>query len=186
MGLFPVAIGGGHDLTFPFVRGVIEHWKDRTVTIDAGVYFDAHLDVRENTGSGMSFRRLIEDCAVKHLEVRGANPMVNAREHWRWFLTHGGTDGDGRSTTPGRNRFVSVDLDVLDAPVAPGVSAPNPAGWTVDRLSEQVRALGADPGVRCLDIMELNPTFDIDGRTARAAVHVFLSFLRGLAARVPA
>ena len=58
-GLFPIAIGGGHDLTFPFVRAIAAEHSGL-----AGVYFDAHLDVRETRGSGMPFRRLVEDCGV--------------------------------------------------------------------------------------------------------------------------
>ena len=40
----------------------------------------------------------------------------------------------------------------------------------------------AHAGARVI-IMELNPAFDSDGRTARVAAHMFLTFLRGLAER---
>lgn len=184
LGLFPIAVGGGHDLTLPFVRGVIEHWKARTVTVDSGVYFDAHLDVRETAGSGMAFRRLIEDHGVKHLAIHGMDPYANTRDHARWFLTHGGVDGAEAGTTPAMGpRFVSVDLDVLDASHAPGVSAMNPNGWSVGRLAGAVQALAADGQTRCMDLMELNPTHDEGGRTSRAAAHVFLAMLRGIASR---
>src|SRR5262249_12704898 len=56
-GLFPIGIGGGHDLTFPFVRA-IAHRRRTGARPLTGVYFDAHLDVRETAGSGMAFRRL--------------------------------------------------------------------------------------------------------------------------------
>ena len=72
--LFPIAIGGGHDLTFPFVRAVIEFWRTRGIDIGSGVYFDAHLDVRDTPGSGMPFRRLIEDCGVNALVNFGPQP----------------------------------------------------------------------------------------------------------------
>ncbi|MEO1512157.1 MAG: arginase family protein, partial [Planctomycetota bacterium] len=55
-GLLPVMIGGGHDLTFPFVRAIAQQLDEPMV----GVYFDAHLDVRTEEGSGMPFHRLIE------------------------------------------------------------------------------------------------------------------------------
>ena len=48
-----------------------------------------------------------------------------------------------------------------------------------------IRACGADPRVRCFDLMELNPAQDPDGRTARVAAHLFLSFLQGFALRKP-
>ena len=56
-GIIPIGIGGGHDLTLPLVLGV----ADALGRALDGVYFDAHLDVRDETGSGMPFRRLLED-----------------------------------------------------------------------------------------------------------------------------
>jgi formiminoglutamase len=182
-GLFPIAIGGGHDLTFPFVRAIAaKHPKL------AGVYFDAHLDVRETAGSGMPFRRLVEDCGVSALHLHGFRPLVNSREHLEWFRAHGGRTHpeNAKVALPkAKDLFVSFDLDVLDAAHAPGVSAMNPAGWTVREAEAWVRACGADPRVCCFDLMELNPAHDPDGRTARAAAHLFLTFLQGFAQRKP-
>jgi len=48
LGLSPIGIGGGHDLTFPFVRAMTQHCAPMT-----GVYLDPHLDVRDEPGSGM-------------------------------------------------------------------------------------------------------------------------------------
>ena len=180
-GLFPIAIGGGHDLTYPFVRAVAaKHPKL------AGIYFDAHLDVRATAGSGMPFRRLVEDCGVSALHLHGFRPLVNSLEHLDWFRAHGGRTHpeNAKVVLPkAKNLFVSFDLDVLDAAHAPGVSALNPAGWNVREAEAWVRACGTDPRLRCFDLMELNPAHDPDGRTARAAAHLFLSFLQGFAQR---
>ena len=180
-GLFPIAIGGGHDLTYPFVRAVAAKYPKL-----AGIYFDAHLDVRETAGSGMPFRRLVEDCGVSALHLHGFRPLVNSLEHLDWFRAHGGRTHpeNAKVALPkAKNLFVSFDLDVLDAAHAPGVSALNPAGWNVREAEAWVRACGADPRVRCFDLMELNPAHDPDGRTARVAAHLFLSFLQGFAQR---
>lgn len=178
-GLLPIAVGGGHDLTFPFVRAVAQKYPR-----PAGVYFDAHLDVRESPGSGMPFRKLVEDCGVPALHLHGFRPLVNSAAHLAWFKAHGGrTYPDGAKVTLPRAKhlFVSFDLDVLDAAHAPGVSALNPAGWTVCEAEKWVAACGANTRVRCFDLMELNPRFDLDGRTARVAAHLFLTFLHGFA-----
>lgn len=180
-GLFPIAIGGGHDLTYPFVRAVAGKYPKL-----AGVYFDAHLDVRETAGSGMPFRRLVEDCGVSALHLHGFRPLVNSLEHLDWFRAHGGRTHpeNARVALPkAKNLFVSFDLDVLDAAHAPGVSALNPAGWNVREAEAWVRACGADKRVRSFDLMELNPAHDPDGRTARVAAHLFLTFLQGFAQR---
>lgn len=180
-GLLPVAVGGGHDLTFPFVRAA----AGRGPAL-AGVYFDAHLDVRPTPGSGMAFRRLVEDCGVGPLHLHGFRPLVNAQEHLAWFRAHGGhvhPDAAPVALPAADALFASFDLDVLDTAHAPGVSAPNPAGWSVREAEAWVRACGADARVRCFDLMELNPAHDPDGRTARVAAHLFLGFLQGFAQR---
>lgn len=193
LGMFPISIGGGHDLTMPFVRGVIE-WhtaqaagkKGKRSPAFHGLYFDAHLDVRETVGSGMPFRELIEECGVEALTIHGFNPFANTREHVEWFLENGGTFGKDHPDTLKpfvAPAFVSFDMDVLDASAAPGVSALNPAGWTPIVAEAWLDELGADPNVKCFDIMEFNPAMDPDGRTARVAVHLFLSFLHGFARR---
>jgi arginase family enzyme len=183
--LFPIGLGGGHDLTLPFVAGVIDacNAKGRRPPM-AGRYFDAHLDVRETIGSGMPFRRLVEDHGVGSLTVEGFNPFANTRTHVAWFLAHGGSLGTGAPwSPPAAPCFVSLDLDVLDAAHAPGVSAINPAGVTPTWLAAQIEAAGACPEVRCFDVMELCPPHDQGARTARVAAHMVLCFLRGFSRR---
>lgn len=184
-GLIPVGIGGGHDLTFPFVRGCMHGAAAVAGPSWSGVYVDAHLDVRETVGSGMPFRRLIEDCGVRDLRVVGLNPLVNSREHVRYFVTRGSTvwpaQRPASEALPGGPCFVSIDLDGIDGAHAPGVSAPNPCGLAPDVVSALCVEAGASPHVRCFDIMELNPAFDVDHRTARLAAHLLLTFLRGVA-----
>ncbi|MFN7021710.1 MAG: arginase family protein [Phycisphaerales bacterium] len=189
-GFFPIGIGGGHDLTFPFVRAVANN-----APLD-GLYIDAHLDVRPEPGSGMPFRALIEGGLARHLHVVGLNPLANTREHMRYFTSHGGqmiARHEIATRVPewvhahdrSRGVFVSLDLDALDAAHAPGVSALNPCGLAPHEVEPVIAAAARCGTVRCFDIMELNPDHDADGRTARLAVHMFLTFLRGFAERRP-
>jgi formiminoglutamase len=191
-----------HDLTLPFVRAVLD-WDDRHIALKpgtaarpafrvatehSGVYFDAHLDVREAPGSGMAFRKLMQECGVGRVDLYGFNELANSREHVAWFREHGGTIcmgqfPDGDEPFPPGNVFVSLDLDVLDAAYAPGVSAMNPAGWAPWHFDAWMRGAGANPRVKCFDIMELCPPHDEGRRTARLAAHLFLGFLRGFAER---
>lgn len=183
--LFPVAIGGGHDLTFPFVRAVSEH----TNTKLRGVYFDAHLDVRESIGSGMPFRRLLDGKFASSLHVLGINDHANTREHTDWFTSQGnhicsaenGINDVLKSwDTPG---FASFDMDVVDASHAPGVSAMHPCGVGSQQAGAWCHAVGRCNHVVCFDIMELSPPNDVANRTSRLAAHLFLSFLAGYAHR---
>ncbi|MFK7759390.1 MAG: formimidoylglutamase [Phycisphaerales bacterium] len=184
LGLFPIAIGGGHDLTFPFVRAVAEHFG----TLN-GVYFDPHLDVREQDGSGMPFRKLLETKAASELHLHGFDPLSNTAEHTSWFESHGGKIHKKQSAAdfqwPASDTFVSLDLDVIDASHAPGVSAMNPCGWSAREAADWVFLAGKNERVRCFDIMELSPPNDHLDRTSRLATHMFLTFLKGFSERTP-
>jgi len=179
-GMFPIMIGGGHDLTFPFVRAVAEAHKPMH-----GIYFDAHLDVRDEAGSGMPFRSLIQSGAADSLRVHGLDPYANSTEHVKWFSDHGGQvagcsyDDDWLD----KPTFVSLDMDVFDAAHAPGVSALNPCGWAPELAERWVLEAGRQSQVRCFDIMELSPPNDHDGRSARLAARMLLAFLRGYSER---
>ncbi len=200
-GYFPIAIGGGHDLTLAFVRGVLESRvaggkKDKP----AGINFDAHLDVRPEPGSGMAMRALLESGLVRQIQNRGLNRLTASAAHIDWFEKHGGklmgheppssrsdfSGGDVPSEswreTPTGAFFATFDLDVLDASHAPGVSAMNPSGWSASLLERWALAVASDRDLICADIMELNPAVDEGGRTARLAAHLFLTLLRGLSA----
>lgn len=181
--LFPIAIGGGHDITFPFVRAV----SQRFGVLD-GVWFDAHLDVRPEAGSGMSFRALLDGGHVRRAVCVGADELSNSREHLEYLVSKGGlakrfAPEQWQSVVLGEHQFVSLDLDVLDMAFAPGVSAMNPCGMSPEQLGAYVDAAGRNPAVRCFDIMELSPPHDESGRTARLAAHMLTRFLRALGSR---
>ena len=74
--------------------------------------------------------------------------------------------------------YVSIDLDVLDPAFAPGVSHPEPGGpSTRDVIGLLQRLRGRVVGA---DVVELNPTRDPDGGTARVAAKL----VKELAARL--
>jgi formimidoylglutamase len=185
LGLVPIALGGGHDLTFPFVRAAC-----RRLGVRAGLYTDAHLDVRPEPGSGMPFRRLIEDCGINDLRIVGFRFFVNSPEHFDYFKARAGrvvkpasTIAQAAAHLPKSPAFVSIDLDAIDSSQAPGVSALNPSGLTVDQVASYAHAAGASPQVKCFDIMEHCPPHDEQGRTARVAAYILLRFLAGLSER---
>lgn len=181
-GLMPVGIGGGHDLSFPELRAVIDTMTHPCgLTLD-GVYFDAHLDVRDKPGSGMAFRCLIEHGGVGALRLFGLDPLANTGTHLDWFLDHHGelADWPPHQWPSTQACFVSICLDVIDMAEAPGVSAPAPFGMPARRIAEYAEAAGRNPSVCCFDIMELSPPHDEHGRTARLAAALLLRFFAGL------
>ncbi len=196
-GLVVIAVGGGHDLSLPTLTACSKHVGGAL----GGVNLDAHLDVRARVGSGMAFRRLIE---AGYLDPRrfvelGLNRFANERGDFEWLKRRGAelvlVDDVLREGARGREHlaravadgagFVSVDLDALDAPLAPGVSAMNPLGLRVEHAAELAEAAGARAEVRHFDLMELCPPHDVGGRTARVAAYLLLCFVAGFARRSP-
>lgn len=200
-GMLPICVGGGHDLTYPAVKALAAAHGQAL----GGVNLDAHLDMRETPGSGMPFRRLIEEgCleARRHTTL-GLGAFVNSEAMVRWCdragarrISAAAVQDDPRAAVEqalrtafpaGHSRamgFVSVDLDSLDAAHAPGVSAMNPAGLSPAVAFALARWAGRLAQVQHLDIMELSPPHDHDERTARLAAAIFLAFVAGLDERL--
>lgn len=195
LGLLTVCIGGGHDLSLPSLAAV----GTSCGSAMGGINLDAHLDVRVRVGSGMPFRRLIERSVLepRRFVELGLGRFANERADLEWLsglgarlvfaadLQREGLDlerefevafGSGAG-------FVSIDLDALDQAEAPGVSAPNPLGVSVWHATELAERAGADRRVLHFDLMELNPTYDSDGHTARVAALLFLHFCAGFQRR---
>jgi formiminoglutamase len=74
--------------------------------------------------------------------------------------------------------YLTIDLDVLPASVAPGVSAPAAFGVPLVVISAVCRQVAASGKLLHLDVAELNPEFDIDGRTAKVAARLIDTLLR--------
>jgi formiminoglutamase len=67
---------------------------------------------------------------------------------------------------------LSIDLDVLPAAVAPGVSAPAARGVSLEVVECLIGDLLVSGKLMLADIAEYNPNFDIDQRTARVAARL--------------
>jgi arginase family enzyme len=63
--------------------------------------------------------------------------------------------------------YVSLDLDVLEPMLAPGVSHPEPGGLTVREVLDVIAAINGP--VIGADIVEYNPANDVRDLTARVA-----------------
>lgn len=200
-GAVPVVIGGGHDATFATVRALQSRWPSC-----GGLNVDAHLDMREvvdgRITSGTPYRRILEELKVpgQNLVELGLHGGVNSRQHLEYAARQGvACHPASRLNDTGWREvcrqelerlagsaealFVSIDLDVFPAAHAPGVSAPGLEGPTPAQGRQVANLAGCNPKVRLFELMELNPKFDIDERTARLAVSLLAAFLAGLATR---
>lgn len=75
--------------------------------------------------------------------------------------------------------YLTIDLDVLPAATAPGVSAPAGLGVPLPLIVEAVRAAAGTGTLTLVDVVELNPALDMDSRTARTAARLIDLAVRG-------
>ena len=76
---------------------------------------------------------------------------------------------------------ISYDLDVIDPKIAPGVSVPAVNGINLDEAYEAVDSIIRHKNnLKSLDIVEFNPTRDIDNKTKIIAKTIMESFINNL------
>jgi formimidoylglutamase len=195
-----IVLGGGHDITYPLASGFHEGIKKTEFAL---VNIDAHLDVREKKDglhhSGSSFRLLIEDGTLlgKNFIEFGIQPFSFAKDHLDWVEKQGANvvhfDTAGK-VGPIENFsaiisklsipfYLSFDIDSIRSADAPGCSAPSPIGFSAEEAFEMCYRAGLKKETRVLDIVEVNPLFDRDGRTSRLAARMIAGFLAGVSKR---
>ena len=168
---FPVLIGGEHLLTLGVVKELSRQYVDVVV-----VQIDAHADLRETyLGEHLShatvMRRIADvvgEGSICQLGVRSAT-----RDEIRYAKQIGSLCEveEVVNRVEGRPVYVTVDLDVLDPAVAPGVSTPEPGGLTFDELISMLTRLQGLGVIGC-DVVELSPTYDPTQQSAIAAAKV--------------
>jgi len=190
-----ITLGGGNDVAYPDVAGL----ADAAPPVLA-INVDAHYDVRADTppNSGTPYRQLLKDglLAPERLCILGTQPFANSPVYTDFLKQRGvrhvslrearlrGLAATARGllhATQGGALFWGLDMDVVSAAEAPGVSAPNPLGMSGAELCELAELAGSDPRTRLVEISELNPAFDIDQRTARLAAVALWHVLVGWA-----
>jgi formiminoglutamase len=192
----PVVVGGGHEVAYGSFLGLADHlarYAGTRAPVIGVVNLDAHLDLRAGrASSGTPFRQIAESCAARRWPFRylclGVDEGSNTDALFDTARRLGAGWRRDRAMTPGRldeataelaaflatveRVHLSVDLDVLPAAVAPGVSAPAPRGVAVEVIEALVDTVVASGKLALGEVAELNPRFDADGRTARVAARL--------------
>ncbi len=193
-GVVPIVLGGGHEVAYGHFLGYVK--AGLAVEI---LNWDAHTDVRPlrngQAHSGSPFRQALEHPSgmCQRYTVAGLLPHAVAQAHLGVIERQGGRYVFRDDLTPARAQnlidtlagpaMVTFDLDAVDGAQAPGVSAPAVDGLDVRLWLDAARHAGRSAHVRSMDVAELNPRHDADGRTARLAARTVWAFLQGLAHR---
>lgn len=195
-GAFPIMIGGGHDLTYGSLAGFLSMYpKGGVFNVDP--HFDCRLPEEDGSySSGTAFRHLLDDQRMRgdQLVQFGFQSQCNSKPHYDFLAERHAhliswnelsvmdiparfQQVYSKMAQDWENIALTFDLDAMEASAAPGVSAINPNGLTVNDALRIVTAAAHSPATRYLDIMELNPSCDDDARTARLAALLVFTFL---------
>ncbi|MDU4960270.1 MAG: formimidoylglutamase [Sporomusaceae bacterium] len=210
-GLFPLLLGGGHEIALGHYRGQADFLRQREGSCRLGIInFDAHFDLRPCEGGGNSgtmFRQIAAETASCSelfryfcLGVQRSSNTVAlfntaAQLGVEYVLAGELTLQNDEVTIEKLDAFmqampqlyVTVCADVFASSFAPGVSAPQPLGLQPEVVISYLKHILRSRKVVGFDIAEVSPRFDHNRATASLAkVIVFavvdtLCRLRGLA-----
>jgi agmatinase len=167
----PLLLGGDHSITYPAIRGLRSHFPRLGI-----LHLDAHPDLYDEfQGDRYShacpFARIMEEGLADRLVQVGIRTMTrHQREQAQRFGVEVLEMRSWREGTPihfDSPVYLSLDLDVLEPGLAPGVTHREPGGLTVRQVLGILQALEA-PLVGA-DVVELNPLNDSTGLTAGVA-----------------
>ena len=199
-GYYTVVLGGGHDLAAGHYAGLHRYAAPDTSGALGVVNFDAHLDLRplgaQGPTSGTPFTLIAQRNVERQQPFRYACVGVQDTANTAGLLQRARDLGvvlvplremataEGRLTGFGESctaLHVTVDLDGFPAEVSPGVSAPGVDGLGYRAVRGLLWQLVASGKVIGFDVAECNPTYDIDGRTARLGARLVSDFLEACA-----
>ena len=205
-GVFPLVLGGGHDLTYPGLKGLVEGLDLREGQLGL-INLDSHLDVRDMSHgitSGTPFRRALTELPNNALLGRsfvefGIQEPYNSPHYYQWVRDQGSTvftlasvgtrpmeyflEASRIACDGTKAVALSIDIDSVRSQEAPGASASNPRGFKAPELEKVAYLAGRTDRVRYLDLMEMSPPLDEHNRTASLCASTLFWFCKGFRER---
>ncbi|MGQ9864133.1 MAG: formimidoylglutamase [Bacteroidia bacterium] len=186
-----ILLGGGHETSYAHFLTYAK--ADLSPYV---VNWDAHPDVRPlregKMHSGSPFRQILEHPACRGYQVHGLLPYATAPAHLDYLREQGASfSWRNQLSLPeevyeklGSPLLVSFDCDCVDSAYAPGVSAPCIGGLTPHEAFSIAWHTGKSPYVTSIDLVECNPLYDVDDRTARLAAVWLWHLFSGMAQKL--
>jgi formiminoglutamase len=194
-----ILLGGNNGVTRPGVHGV-----DATLKGVGVLTLDAHFDLRDTDGglnNGNPMQALLDDgLPGAHISQIGIAPFANTKK------AHGKAKAAGISVRTLSECFekgfanvarqelerlagicdqvyVDFDIDVIDRAEMPAAPGARVGGISSRDFFAAARAIAAHPKVKCVDLVEFDPSMDINAIGALTAARWFAEILTGFAAR---
>lgn len=170
-----ICLGGDHSISFPVIEAHANRFNNLHV-----LHLDAHADLYNNFDNNpfshaSPFARLMEKGRLKSLTQVGIRTLnTHQRNQADLFkvriveMKNFNLDFLQALASP---LYISLDMDVLDPAFAPGVSHHEPGGLSVRELITILQAIPVP--IVGADIVEYNPTRDVNNVTAMVAYKLF-------------
>lgn len=186
-GAIPMVMGGDHSISIPVARALEECGKKLCV-----IQFDAHLDWTDHIGplqlgNGSPMRRMSEMDHIGGMVQIGLRGMGSSkRSDYDDARAYGSRLISARQLHDKGVQFaldqipdaeayyITMDIDCYDMPLVPGTGAPLPGGITYDESMDLLKAVCQTGKVAAMDLVEVAPSFDPTGCTARLAALTML------------
>ena len=202
-GLIPVLCGGDHSITIPASKALSDHMGEskKIGYLQLGAHLNmaeswageantsvssmarvselpnvstsniSHIGVRNSMNPkdwfDLAHSRQIKYFSMNDLLERGISSVVNEAADRVW----NGTD----------TQYISIDMNVMDASAAPGVTSPEPGGIDAREMMLINEILGERGNIGLIDLTELCPVVDVNAITTKLAACAVLRLIAVLA-----
>lgn len=193
LNLFPIVLGGGHEVAFGHYNGILNYLSKTTEKPNIGIInFDAHFDLRpypQGGSSGTMFRQISDICKERDLSYSyfclGVQKHSNTVDLFKtadklgaqYICAREIVDCDIWTVLEKLDDFIklqdhiyiTVCSDVFSSAFAPGVSASQSLGLEPEKILKFIKHILKSNKVISFDIAEVSPRFDQDNVTADLA-----------------
>lgn len=202
LGLFPIVLGGGHEVAFGHYQGLEKSVRNKSSKIGI-INFDAHFDIRPypNGGTSGTMFRQIYDASImndksydyfclgiqrygntkalfKSADKMGINYVLakDISHNNLWDVMMKLDD----FITKQDHIYITICSDVFSSAYAPGVSAAQPLGIHPEDFLKLLKYILRMNKTISFDIAEVSPRFDYDRTTANLASVIIFSVVNTL------
>jgi agmatinase len=161
---FPILLGGDHLITLPIIEEILSIYPRLHL-----IQIDAHTDLREDyLGESLShstvMKRVIERLGEGRLFQIGIRSGIEeefklAKKMKSIVSLEPGSLSSMIKRLRNQPVYITLDLDVMDPSLLPGVGTPEPGGLTFQEFISLLKKL-QDLHVIGFDIVELTPDYD--------------------------
>ncbi|GAB0156261.1 formimidoylglutamase [Chryseobacterium sp. Alg-005] len=182
-----VVLGGGHEVTYAHYSGIRKAFPDKKIGI---INIDAHFDNRQpengvGPSSGTGFWQIAQEGEIHSLHIgiqRNSNTLKLFDIAHQFGMKYILADELFFENLPSIYQriddllnevdvaYLTICMDVFNASIAPGVSASAYNGIFADAaFMHFYRHILRNQKLMALDVAEVNPSYDIQDKTARLA-----------------